>query len=571
MKKFIYVLVILILFHPEIYSQVVINEIMYAPAEATNEWFELYNTFDSSVNLQNWKWKDATTTIRTITTQNVNLPSKGYVIICQDSIKLKNQFPDLIGIHIQTSWNALNNSGDNLILINPLNVRIDSVLYQTSWGGNSGGFSLERINALGLSNNSLNWGTSIDLTKATPNKQNSLTPKPYDIFLKSFSISPIFPSSGETLNLDFLIKNIGLNAANNFSLNIYRDLNFDSIYQNNELINSQSYQSLNQNDSLIYSYSIQNIDTGFKQFIAKVIYQQDDDSSNNKIIRRVYVSSQSAGGGGVVINEIMYDPLANQSEWIELLNATGQIINMKGWKYKETSTSVILSVNDLFFNPGDYFLLAHDSTIFSSFNYLITPAPNQVVKFSNSISLNNSGENISIMDSLNNLIDNVFYDPNWHNPNLSDAKGISLERISPLFGSNDRNNWSSSANHNGGTPGLRNSIYLENLPANSSVSINPNPFSPDGDGFEDFTLIKYKLKFNFSQMRIKIFDIKGRLVRTLANNQITGSEATIIFNGFGDDNQKLRIGIYILLIEVIDDRGGTVDNIKAPVVIAAKL
>ena len=72
-------------------------------------------------------------------------------------------------------------------------------------------------------------------------------------------------------------------------------------------------------------------------------------------------------------------------------------------------------------------------------------------------------------------------------------------------------------------------------------------------------------------MRVKVYDIKGRLVKTLANNSVTGSEGTIIFNGFDDSNQKLRVGIYILLIEAVDDAGGTVDNIKTPVVIASKL
>ncbi len=72
-------------------------------------------------------------------------------------------------------------------------------------------------------------------------------------------------------------------------------------------------------------------------------------------------------------------------------------------------------------------------------------------------------------------------------------------------------------------------------------------------------------------MRVKVFDIKGRIVRTLANNQFTGNEGSIIFNGYGDDNQRLRIGIYILLIEAVDDRGGTVDNVKAPIVVAARL
>lgn len=570
MKTTSKVFLLLILLYVNSYSQIVINEIMYAPSDATNEWFELVNTGSSQVSLQNWKWKDATATVRTITTQNISIDTAGFIIICQDTIKLKAHFPDIKGRMIQTSWSTLNNTGDNVILIDPSNVRSDSVSYQTLWGGNSGGYSLERINSSGASNIAANWGTSVDILQGTPDKKNSITPKQFDLFLKVFSITPLFPSAGGTLNFDFVIKNTGLNAANNFSLNIYRDINFDSLTQSSELLNSQSYSVLSPSDSLTYNFSIQNIDTGLKQFIARINYTQDSDTLNNKAVKRMYVSSQS-GSGGIVINEIMYDPLSNQSEWIELYNASGQTVNIKNWKYKETSSSVILSSADLFLNPGDYFVLAHDSTLYNTFNYLISPEPDQIIKFSTGISLNNSGENITITDSLNNLIDAVSYNPDWNNSNLSDTKGISLERINPALAANDKNNWSSCANNSGGTPGLRNSIHTQGIASNSTVSINPNPFSPDGDGHEDFTLINYKLNVQFAQMNVKVFDIKGRIVRTLSNNQVTGSEGTIIFNGFDNENQKLRIGIYILLIEAVDDIGGTVNAIKAPVVVAAKL
>ncbi|MEO8209814.1 MAG: lamin tail domain-containing protein [bacterium] len=735
MKKISLFFSIYILSYSISISQIVINEIMYAPSDASNEWFELYNTGNSNVSLQNWKWKDATSTIRTITAQSLIVPN-GFIIICQDSLKLKNQFPNLTGIFIETTWSVLNNTGDNLILIDASNARKDSVSYQPSWGGNSGGFSLERINPLGPSNASTNWGTSRDMLHATPDKQNSLTPKAYDLILKSFNINPAFPSPGDTLNLEFEFKNIGLNPANNFSLNIYDDLNLDTILQSNELINSKFYQSLNQNDSLLYNYSVQITDTGYKQYIANINFPEDEDTLNNKLVNRVHVGSISAVGrtvineimyspispepewieiynstqesvniknwkiadssgqsnpvtlttierfinsndylviaknkeiiinhheidtnkllilsslptlnndkdkvilfnsnmtildqvsyksawgglngkslerkspaeisndsanwgtsidcenstpakmnsvtnadsysiGSLVINEIMYDPLTNQAEWIEFYNPTSFIIKIAGWNLKDLTNKYILADScSLKINPGDYFVLAKDSGIYINFQYLLSPDINQKISLNKNLSLNNDGEALVLLDLFNNLIDSVYYSDSWNNPDLSDTKGISLERINYSFGSNDRSNWSSCAYPSGGTPGKQNSIYTKNLPATSTVSINPNPFSPDNDGFEDFTLIKFTLKSNFAQMRVKVYDIKGRLVRTLANNQITGSEGTIIFNGLGEDNQKLRIGIYILLIEAVDDRRGTVDIVKAPIVIASRL
>ena len=34
---------------------------------------------------------------------------------------------------------------------------------------------------------------------------------------------------------------------------------------------------------------------------------------------------------------------------------------------------------------------------------------------------------------------------------------------------------------------------------------------------------------------------------------------------------KLRLGIYVIFLEAVDDRGGTVETLKSPVVIATKL
>ncbi|HMQ70152.1 MAG TPA: lamin tail domain-containing protein [Ignavibacteria bacterium] len=571
MKYIIGMIVICMFANSDAISQIVVNEIMYAPSESTNEWFEIYNAGPESVDLQNWKWKDATSSVRTITSNSIILIPESYIIICQDSVKLRYQFPLISAIIIQTTWSALNNSGDNLILIDPINRREDSISYKPEWGGNSGGYSLEKLISGGESNDPSNWGTSIDPMNATPGKQNSITPKPFDLFLKSFKTDPVFPSQGETLNLEFLIKNSGQNTAQNFSLNIYDDNNSDSIPQISELLKSESFNILNPLDSLKYEYSIQNIDTGYKNFIAKILYAQDQDTLNNILYRRLFVSSNSAGSGGVVINEIMYDPAVNNTEWIEIYNASGQSVNMKKWKYKESVSEITLSDSNLFLNPGDYFILAKDSAIYSEFEYLKVPSAERHLKISGTLSLNNSGEYISVTDSLNNIIDKLTYSPDWNNPEFPDTKGISLERINPGFRSDDRSNWSSCADLRGGTPGLRNSIFTVNKISASEASVFPNPFSPDGDGYEDFTIINYKLSSGISQMRVKVFDIKGRLVRTLSDNMVTGSEGSIIFNGLGDDDQKLRIGIYILLIEAVDNKTGSVNVIKEPVVIAGKL
>ncbi|MDZ7763115.1 MAG: hypothetical protein U5K00_01625 [Melioribacteraceae bacterium] len=72
-------------------------------------------------------------------------------------------------------------------------------------------------------------GGSIVPDGATPGKINSLSPKNFDLMLSQISISPDLPVEGDDLNADVLVKNIGENQANTFTVELYNDENFDSI------------------------------------------------------------------------------------------------------------------------------------------------------------------------------------------------------------------------------------------------------------------------------------------------------------------------------------------------------
>ena len=103
------------------------------------------------------------------------------------------------------------------------------------------------------------------------------------------------------------------------------------------------------------------------------------------------------------------------------------------------------------------------------------------------------------------------------------------------------------------------------------ISISPNPFSPDGDGFEDFCIIRYNLPAMTSTLILKIYDIKGRLVRTLANGELAGTQGEIVWDGIGDNKQRARIGVYVIFLEATDRSSGKVMTAKAVAVVAAKL
>ena len=57
----------------------------------------------------------------------------------------------------------------------------------------------------------------------------------------------------------------------------------------------------------------------------------------------------------------------------------------------------------------------------------------------------------------------------------------------------------------------------------------------------------------------------------LANSQTSGSSGSVIFDGRDDSDEALRIGIYIIFLEAINEGAGVVENLKTVVVVARKL
>ena len=272
----------------------------------------------------------------------------------------------------------------------------------------------------------------------------------------------------------------------------------------------------------------------------------------------------------LVINEIMYDPETTNSEYIEFYNLSSDSVNIGGWKFEdENGNSYNLSEASFVVAPKEYFILIADSSAITSYN--LFDYTNKNIIDESSLGLVNTGELVLLKDVRGNIVDSVFYSDDWNNRNIASTQNKSLERINPNLNGNDPLNWSTCVNSIGGTPGNQNSIFAENLNEEKNISVNPNPFSPDNDGFEDFTIINYNLTQATAQVRIKIFDSKGRLVRTLLNNQASGQNGSVIFDGLDDENKALRIGIYIVFLEALNDNSGIVETLKTVVVVARKL
>ena len=103
-------------------ANVAINEIMYNPASG-NEWVELFNSGDSTVNLTGWVIKDAANnTFGDLT--NVEIPPGEYVVV-------------------NGTGAVLNNDNDEVHLFDDSMTEVDNATYDSSMGADGNGKTLE--------------------------------------------------------------------------------------------------------------------------------------------------------------------------------------------------------------------------------------------------------------------------------------------------------------------------------------------------------------------------------------------------------------------------------------------
>ncbi|MGI9174463.1 MAG: FlgD immunoglobulin-like domain containing protein, partial [Rhodothermales bacterium] len=186
--------------------------------------------------------------------------------------------------------------------------------------------------------------------------------------------------------------------------------------------------------------------------------------------------------------------------------------------------------------------------------------------------LSNGGETLRLLAADLTELDVVDYLPEWHTAavlDVADVDGRSLERVDPFAPSNRASNWGTSVAREGGTPGARNSIMLEpgEPPNQGGLTFEPSPFNPaDGP-----VQILYTLSETAALARVRIYDARGRLVRTLEEATLAGPGGRLVWDGLDDTGQALRVGIYVVLFEAVSTEGGIAEAFKEAVVLGRPL
>ena len=114
-------------------------------------------------------------------------------------------------------------------------------------------------------------------------------------------------------------------------------------------------------------------------------------------------------------------------------------------------------------------------------------------------------------------------------------------------------------------------VFTTGVPATPlvDVRIDPNPFTPNGDGKNDATIVDFSIA-NLEKpkpLRIKVFSLAGELVRTIADmrsavNPFFGDPRSggkgFLWDGKDTSGKLVRPGVYIIQVSLDSDNGGMV-------------
>ena len=184
------------------------------------------------------------------------------------------------------------------------------------------------------------------------------------------------------------------------------------------------------------------------------VKEVDGNSAAGQEVNFVYEDNYQLRTYDLLISEIHAAPheqtLLPNVEWVEIYNASGRILDLKGLRFADESRSATLP--HFILGAGEYLLLASPADAGQLEQY------GQVLGISPWPSLNNSGDVISLFSASGLLVDRVVYEQSWYSSSQKSQGGWSLERIdlqNPCLGAA---NWSAAVAYSGGTPGGQNSI-----------------------------------------------------------------------------------------------------------------
>lgn len=508
-------------------GDLIFNELMIDPSPAVSllevEYVELYNRSKQFLRLEGIHISDDKTTVL--------LP---LVLLRPDSFLVISKEAVTPGGYVLPKFMALNNA-EEVFLLKVGQTLIDSFYFNLDSYSPSpnGGVSLERVNPIISCSFPTNWNWSSHPSGGSPNAENSLLDQ--QVGSEAIDIVNSVIASDSTLEVSF-------NRPVNWTQSPPK------AYVDNRLA---EFRSRTKTSGVIQSNSLSSPNREYSFELGPV---QGCNRADQQHFRGNLIRPGTPKVGELLFNEIMYDPGENWSEYIELLNAGSQYIDLSQFQLQfvkgDTVHSVMSLSDDLRIIEQGHLVLITSNTNFCMEHYC---PPEAVVLFGNLFPLPNAGGKIllSAVSDSTWVIDSLAYDSEMHFDWLRSTKGVSLERVGnlPIWNS-------SSGFYGGGTPGMENSHQpISNLEDQEVIKVLNPVVSPNSDGFQDALLIAVNSKTSNLVLEASVFDRFGERVSVVSELQTFGSSQILRWDAVSMNGDLLPSGVYFLVFQGMDDRG----------------
>ena len=534
---------------PERYA-VVIHEIMADPTPVIGlpnaEYIELRNTSKQTINLFRWKIDNGTTT-STINASYLLEPDSLVLLCSRTQLAFFNNSKNTIGL---TSFPSLSNEGDLITLKNAEGKTIHAVAFETSWYNSpvkaNGGWSLEMIDpsqpcAL------FNWSGSTNISGGTPGFANSISKK-----LDTRNVPTVLQCTALNENTLLLKFDAPLDSQSLSNKTLYQFKNEDEL----KIISAKAFAPLfnevelktnpKLDSNIVYSLEIKNL--------------QLCDLKVSKSFSIKTGLSKYPKKGDMVFNELLFDPLPGGSDFIEVINTSNTIINIKNilLSNRNTDGSINPTTHEYSTNynlfPFEPIVLTTDTA--DVINRWQSINKERLLQMKSLPSMPDDDGKLLILNSSGEIIDEFQYDKYMHYPLLRNKEGVSLEKINYKISSQQIDNWhSASASENYATPTRVNSQFINQENSRNWIQIDQAIVNADNNGANDFLHINYQFDEPGTLLSIYLFNQQGSMVCKIVNNLMCGRNGAFNWKGADNQNNYIASGIYILIAEAFHLNG----------------
>ena len=526
-------------------GDVVISELMPDPEPPVllpnAEYIELYNTRPFPINLKDWKITGGTS--EKVIPEAI-IPANGYLILTEPADAPAFGALPVLAMDIP----SLTNGGMVLSLRSVDGMVQDAIEYSTTLYGDqnkeAGGWSLERKDLTRLCSGAENWSASTSPNGGTPGAVNSID-QIVNEDLEPRILSYFF--QGDTalvLRLNQSMDSLSLSAFLSYES---PELGYPAVLPIAPLFNSVSLRWANPFVA----------GTVYHLFVSGLINCRGTAIANDTLL---FGLPQLPEIGDVLLNEILFNPYSDGADFVEMVNVSDKILSFSNLSLAnyDSKFSLITAIRAMPAEEGLWFpgkLMAFTTNVEAQMRY---SAPDTAdIRFMASLpGMSNESGSIAIINQSLEVLDYIEYHEDQHSPALDDPDGVSLERISLSLPAQDPANWmSASSAVKFATPGYANSQQRIIPGANAFFEVDPKVFTPDLDGFQDFTQLLYKTDRAGYLLNVTIYDRSGFQILPWIRGELLGSEGAFTWDGRDTKGGLCRPDIYIFLIELIHTDG----------------